>query len=294
MTGLFDPETQTALGLFQDTIGMLPSGVADVPTWEVIVPQLARGAAGEEVLALQEQLNAKRGAGLSLTTDFDGPTNTAVMALQRHLGLPANGMVDLATWRNLLWHLVRPDFSRPGLCNYNGGNLTADWGTASAIAMLEQTATLFHERTGGRIAVGDISFEHGGRIDLHATHQRGLDFDLALVRIDGRRCRNPGVAYTSTRYDRSDTAELLRAIHEVFGTHLQLIYFNDPAMIGEGLSRRYPNHVNHIHVRSCEAGDAQVRYRCPPTDLPSQFPETGTFDHPKGAPDSARRVVETA
>ena len=145
---------------------MLPSGVADVPTWEVIVPQLARGAAGEEVLALQEQLNAKRGAGLSLTTDFDGPTNTAVMALQRHLGLPANGMVDLATWRNLLWHLVRPDFSRPGLCNYNGGNLTADWGTASAIAMLEQTATLFHERTGGRIAVGDISFEHGGRIDL--------------------------------------------------------------------------------------------------------------------------------
>ena len=43
-----------------------------------------------------------------------------------------------------------------------------------------------HLRAGyGRVAVGDVSFEHGGDIPGHDTHEQGLDVDVRLMR-DGR------------------------------------------------------------------------------------------------------------
>jgi hypothetical protein len=176
--------------------------------------------------------------------------------------LSITGRVDVATWRNLVWHYQRPAYGTPSLCNYNGGNASADWGTANTVESLETAARLFNQRTGGRIAVGDISFEHGGDIRYHATHEDGLDIDIALIRKDGRQCNNPGIRYKSVSYDRADTRAMLEAIHDAFGNHLKLIYFNDPQMIRAGLSVKYPNHDDHIHVRVCEAGHAKSRYRC--------------------------------
>jgi hypothetical protein len=123
-------------------------------------------------------------------------------------------------------------------------------------------ALLFKQRAGTRLAVGDISFEHGGDIRYHATHEDGLDIDIALIRRDGRQCRNPGASYRSASYDRGRTKALLEAIHDAFGPHLKLVYFNDPQMVQAGLSVRYPNHDEHIHVRVCERDHARSRYRC--------------------------------
>ena len=262
VSGFYSSETRDAVQAFQTQVGLGSSGVANVATWEALVPNLSPGSSGEAVLALKKQLNAKRGAGLGLGSTFDSDTRDAVRSLQSHMNIAANGVVDRTTWRNLLWHFMRPDFSRSGLCNYNGGSAQADWGTAATIAHLTSAADLFWSRAGGRVAVGDISFEHGGDIDLHQTHEVGLDIDIAMIRIDGRQCNNPGITYRSRQYDRADTRRLLQAIHDAFGSHLQLIYFNDPQMISEGLSTRFPNHDGHLHVRLCEPSHAQAKYAC--------------------------------
>jgi hypothetical protein len=262
VSGFFGSETRSALIGYQQSVGLGGSGVAFVSSWEAIVPQLSQGSSGEAVLALKKQLNAKRKAGLALTSMFDSATRTAVRTLQGHMGLSKTGVVDKTTWRNLVWHYIRPQFSRPSLCNYNGGNAHADWGTASAIAHLEAAADLFRQRAGGKVAVGDISHEHGGPITYHATHEDGLDIDVALIRLDGRQCRRPGISYKSAKYDRADTRQLLRAVRDIFGSHLKLVYFNDPQLIAEGLSQRYPNHDDHIHIRVCEPAHAKTRYVC--------------------------------
>ncbi len=262
VTGYFADDTRRALKAFQERVGLRSSGVADVPTWAALVPRLDPGAGGEAVLALKTQLNAKRRAGLSQASSFDGATRDAVRAFQRHMGLPATGVADANTWRYLIWHFERPDFGRAGLCNYNGGSPRADWGTAAAVAQLEAAAALFNRRAGGRIAVGDIGFEHGGPINLHQTHQDGLDIDIALVRRDGRQCSRPGISYLSRQYDRAATREMLSAIHDALGPRLKLIYFNDPQMIGAGLAQRYSNHDDHIHVRLCEPDHVRARYVC--------------------------------
>lgn len=261
-TGYFGDRTRRALMAFQRSSGLAASGIAHVSTWEKIVPDLSMGASGEAVLALKGELNAKHGAGLSTTPTFDSATRNAVRALQREMNLPATGVVDRNTWRKLTWHFMRPDFARASLCNYNGGHRNADWGTANAIAQLESAADLFRSRAGGVVAIGDISFKHGGDIDLHQTHEDGLDIDIALIRTDGRQCTNPGISYKSSKYDRDATRQMLQAIHDDLWGHLQLIYFNDPQMIRAGLSQRYPNHDDHIHVRLCVVAHALARYDC--------------------------------
>jgi len=262
VTGLFSTVTREAVQSFQAGAGLNQSGVVNVATWQKLVPNLAPGASGEAVLALKKQLNSKRRAGLSLNQSYDAATRNAVAAFQRHMRLTETGRVDVTTWRNLVWHFERPAYGNGSLCNYNGGNASADWGTANAVASLEAAARLFNNRTGLRVAVGDISFEHGGDIRLHGTHEDGLDIDIALIRTDGRQCNNPGISYRSSRYDRADTRALLVAIHEAFGNHLQLVYFNDPQMIRSGLSIKFPNHDDHIHVRVCEVSHPKSRYVC--------------------------------
>ncbi len=262
VTGVFGSATRSAVQGFQRQAGLNSSGVANVATWEALVPQLSRGASGEAVLALKKQLNAKRRAGLGLNSSFDSATRTAVRSLQQHMGLSASGVVDRQTWRNLIWHFIRPDFGRASLCNYNGGSTRADWGTASTVAHLANAADVFRARAGGVVAIGDLSFEHGGDINLHQTHEHGLDIDIALIRVDGRQCRNPGISYRSGQYDRADTRRLLQSIRAALGAHLKVIYFNDPQMINEGLSRRFANHDDHIHVRLCEPSHAKSQYVC--------------------------------
>jgi hypothetical protein len=262
VSGFFGTETRGALQAFQTQVGLGSTGVANVATWEALVPNLSQGSTGEAVLALKKELNAKHKAGLGLGSSFDAATRDAVRSFQAHIGLSANGVVDKTTWRNLVWHYMRPDFSRASLCNYNGGSTRADWGTASAVAHLASAADLFRSRAAGVVAIGDISFEHGGDINLHQTHEDGLDIDIALIRLDGRQCSNPGISYTSGQYDRADTRRLLQAIRDSLGGHLKLIYFNDPQMINERLSQRFANHDDHIHVRLCEPSHAKAIYTC--------------------------------
>ncbi len=44
--------------------------------------------------------------------------------------------------------------------------------------------------------------------------------------------------------------------------HVKVIYFNDPVLIGEGLTKRLAGHDDHLHVRYCEAWHPVIAYRC--------------------------------
>jgi len=44
--------------------------------------------------------------------------------------------------------------------------------------------------------------------------------------------------------------------------HIKLIYFNDPVLIGEGLTTWHMGHDDHIHVRFCESTHPLAAYDC--------------------------------
>jgi hypothetical protein len=43
---------------------------------------------------------------------------------------------------------------------------------------------------------------------------------------------------------------------------VKLIYFNDPVLIREGLTRYYAGHDDHVHVRYCERVYPLAAYDC--------------------------------
>jgi hypothetical protein len=218
---------------------------------------------------VQRLLNSKRSAKLTFDGVYGSMTHAAVATFQRHMGSEVTGHVGPNTWRRLLWHFELPQWGpTTGLCDYREVNANANWGTAAAIAQLEAAAKQIYDAGHGRVALGDIGFEHGGDILDHQTHERGLDLDIRPMRNAENQC-SYGTTYRSTAYDRSATRALVKAIRAAAPGHVKLIYFNDPVLIREGMTTQYPNHDDHLHVRYCEPWHPSSTYRCPAAPLPS-------------------------
>jgi peptidoglycan hydrolase-like protein with peptidoglycan-binding domain len=260
ITGIFDTPTVEAVKQFQTARGLPVTGMVDGPTWARFLRTLSRGLSGEDVAVLQRQLNEKRGAGLVVDGVFGPTTYSAVRSFQRHAGLPITGVVDANTWRYLITHFERPAFGR-WICDYQVGNGLADWGTGAAIGQIEAASITMVNAGLGRIAIGDIGLEHGGDIAGHETHERGLDVDVRIMRRDRKQC-SWGGNYRMAVYDRTATRTLIRAIRAAAPGHVKLIYFNDPVLIREGLTRWYAGHDDHLHVRYCERIYPMAMYDC--------------------------------
>jgi peptidoglycan hydrolase-like protein with peptidoglycan-binding domain len=260
--GVFSSNTARHVRYFQARHGLRQSGVVDHVTWPKLVIPVRPGATGEAVLTLQRQLNAKRGARLAVTGIYDVATTAAVRSLERHVGHPEDGAADGGLWRYLIAHYELPTFSAAvGLCDYSVGNGAANWGTAAAIGQLEVAASAFVRRGYGRVPVGDLGYEHGGNIPLHATHEVGLDVDLRPMRDNRDQC-TWGTNWRYSSYDRTVTRLLIDSIRAAAPGHVKLIYFNDPVLIREGRTTWYAGHDDHVHVRYCEAAHALSAYRC--------------------------------
>lgn len=260
ITGIFDPPTIAAVRDFQTARGLPVTGMVDGRTWSRFLVSLRSGANGEAVAVLQRQLNEKRAAGLTVDGTFGAATVSAVRSFQRHARLTVTGAVDASTWRHLISHFERPSFGR-WLCDYQAGNGLADWGTGAAISQIEGAAVPVVRAGHGRVAVGDIGHEHGGDIAGHESHERGLDVDVRPMRRDENQCRW-GVNFRSSAYDRAATRDLIKAIRAAAPGHVKLIYFNDPVLVREGLSRYYAGHDDHVHVRYCERIHPIAAYDC--------------------------------
>jgi peptidoglycan hydrolase-like protein with peptidoglycan-binding domain len=259
--GVFGAATAEAIRAFQARRGLASTGTVDTSTWRLLVVPVAIGATGQAVAAVQRLLREKAAAAVPLDGSFGASTRTAVAAFQKRMGLAATGTVDATTWRALLWHFELPRFSTGGLCDYSVGNGAANWGTASAIAWIEAAGVASVNAGYGRVAVGDISLEFGGDIAGHESHEDGLDVDLRPMRDANDQCRW-GTNYRLGSYDRAATRALIKSIRSIAKGHVKLIYFNDPMLISEGLTRRFAGHDDHLHVRFCEARHPIAAYDC--------------------------------
>ena len=101
-----------------------------------------------------------------------------------------------------------------------------------------------------RVVVGDISFEDGGPMDAHVSHQSGLDVDIYYPRLDGalREPRLPRAIDRRLAQDLLDrfVAAGAQMVFVGFSTRL-----NGPAKV----VIPYPSHENHMHVRFPRAGE---------------------------------------
>jgi peptidoglycan hydrolase-like protein with peptidoglycan-binding domain len=247
--GVFGSGTATAVKNFQASKGLSADGVAGPATWAAAVTTVRLGSSGNAVKALQVELNAKRNAGLTVDGAFGAGTEAAVKSFQTHAGLGADGVVGPTTWKNLIWHYEYANMAA-NICDQDpDGNGPVNWGVASTVAQLETATSNFAAFGKGKVPLGDISFEHGGDIAGHASHELGVDVDIWPIRTDSLQCTASRITWQSTTYDRAATRELVKAIRAAAPGQIELIYFNDPTLINEGLTTSYPNHDNHLHIR---------------------------------------------
>jgi peptidoglycan hydrolase-like protein with peptidoglycan-binding domain len=260
MTAVFDTATVEAVKGFQAANGLPASGMVDDATWGALIVRLDLGSTGEAVIAVTRLLNEKRLTSLPHTGVYDAAVQGAVRTFQGHMGITRTGVVGPVTWAALLRHFELPVWGK-SLCDYSVGNGRANWGTASAIGQLQAAAQVVAGAGHGRVALGDIGFEHGGDIAGHLTHEHGLDVDVRPIRRAGDQC-SWGTNWRSSTYDRAATRALVKAIRATAPGHVKLIYFNDPVLVEEGLTTRYTGHDDHLHIRYCERVHPIAAHAC--------------------------------
>jgi peptidoglycan hydrolase-like protein with peptidoglycan-binding domain len=261
LDGVFGTTTDSAVQIFQGLRGLPPTGIVDAATWARLILPIGPGSTGDAVVALQRQLVEKRSAALALDGVYGPSTTAAVKTFQAHMGLAQTGAMNAATWQALIWHFELPRFSSAALCDASTGNGPANWGTAAMIATLETAGAAMVAAGEGRVVVNDVSFEHGGDIPGHITHEIGMDADIRPMRKANDQC-SVGTRWTLSSYDRAATRQLVLALRAAAPGHIKVIFFSDPILIREGLTTYHSAHDDHLHVRICEAWNADPRYRC--------------------------------
>ena len=95
-----------------------------------------------------------------------------------------------------------------------------------------------------RAVVGDISFRGGGPMELHVSHQNGLDVDVYYPRTDG-------LLRAPRRVDQVDR-RLAQALLDAFlavGVEKVFVGYRTGLRGPGDVVQPYPNHEDHMHVR---------------------------------------------
>lgn len=241
ITALYGPTTEQYVKQFQAKRGLHADGLVGPATWAALQPRLQQGDRGVAVKALQFALRQKYQYDLQVDGVFGPRTAAAVRSFQAHMGLTADGIAGRQTWAALTAHFEQLPNTGPGWYRYFNDN-TGNWGTSHMVATLKMVFEQWNDLgTGMRIGVGDLSLVHGGPMPGHASHQKGVDADLRLMRADGREIP---VSYWDPAYSRSLTQKLVNLLHAT--GEVEVIFFNDPQVKGV---THWPNHDSHMHVR---------------------------------------------
>lgn len=96
---------------------------------------------------------------------------------------------------------------------------------------------------GPRLGVGNLSFEQGGLMPPHVSHQDGVDVDFAPIASTNAEI---ALTWNSPEYSRERTQELVDLLRSNSAAQVRLIFFNDPDIQGVD---PWDGHDNHLHVR---------------------------------------------
>jgi murein endopeptidase len=161
----------------------------------------------------------------------------------RSLGLPYGGRlahgtqlpVKGADW--VTWNPITD--SRPNVPRRLYGNER----TIRAILSVTRAYRAAHPRA-ARVVIGDISFEGGGPMDDHLSHQNGLDVDVYLPRRD-RELRAP----TSHGQIDHRLAQDLLDRFVAAGAQMIFVGYGTGLRGPAGVVMTWPGHEYHMHVR---------------------------------------------
>jgi hypothetical protein len=142
--------------------------------------------------------------------------------------------------------------SGPGFYSYHPGSPQRQYGTAGTIAALQAIGAAWAAAhpAGPRIGIGDVSFRGGGKMPPHASHDKGVDVDVRLMRSHGKELAG---TFRDRTYSRALTQQLVDAIRANKVAAVKVIYFNDPSVTGV---KPWKGHDNHLHVRFVAGGAA--------------------------------------
>jgi peptidoglycan hydrolase-like protein with peptidoglycan-binding domain len=265
--GVFGPRTERAVKELQSANALPPSGLVDGPT-NGVVRQLNEGLGvpnrGSAVAGLQQRLvkigNMTNAQAAAASATFDLVTEIALRQFQVQHGLAATGVLTIPTYRALLTAVpvesplvptsgsaidtVLPEAGR-GFATFNREAGGADqFGLATTILAIQTLGAAWAETHAFPIFVGDISRRGGGAFPPHSSHKDGRDVDLRPFRQDGE----PGPTNIhDASYDHALTRQLVLFVRNRF-PHASIL-FNDPLLVGDGLTRRFAGHDNHLHLR---------------------------------------------
>jgi murein endopeptidase len=135
-------------------------------------------------------------------------------------------------------------------------------------------------------SIGQISKKGGGPMPPHLSHRLGVDMDVRPMRTDGQ---NASVTIDDAAYDRATTTALIDLWWKK--APVQLVLFNDPTVIGAGLSRPSPGHGNHFHVRLRMKG-ATIRIKDRGSDVAELQAKLGVTADGRFGPATAHAVEE--
>lgn len=267
--GEFGPKTEAALRNFQRDNHLDANGSFDAQTqaaFRQLNEGVKTGSRGNVVRGLQDRLVAV--GAMTVAEVMSGPgifgprTDAALRAFQRNNGIEATGALTDETYQALLLaapaavpksdlldsasvETVLPQ-QGIGFVTFNrepGGRDQV--GRAATIRAIQQLGEAWNERHPTvPIAIGDISRRGGGPFPPHASHTDGRDVDIRPLTNNGR---NEPTNVDAANFSHALTRELILLIRGQFNP--QVIFFNDPLTIQEGLTRRAAGHHNHLHVR---------------------------------------------
>ena len=111
--GDFGPSTKQMVEIYQRNHGLVVDGIVGPQTWSSLEgdqtasaatthPTLMEGSEGEEVTYLQQLLNKKSHATITVDGYFGSSTKQMVQIYQRNHGLVVDGIVGEKTWSRLL------------------------------------------------------------------------------------------------------------------------------------------------------------------------------------------------
>ena len=267
--GRFGPQTEAALKNFQRDNHLAAGGELDAETqaaFDALNAGVRTGSRGNVVRGLQDRLveiGAMTVAQVASGPGLFGPqTDAALKTFQRNHGIDPTGVLTDQTYQALLLaaHTTMPSAdlqnsasvetvlpeSGIGYVTFNrepGGR--DQFGRASTVRAVQHLGELWHDRHPTTpVAVGDMSRRGGGPFPPHASHTDGRDVDVRPLTNNGR---NEPTNVDAANYSHALTRELILLIRQELNP--EVIFFNDPLTIGEGLTRRAAGHGNHLHVR---------------------------------------------